>query len=75
MQVVVVEKAAARYVGVLDVNGGFYSTPQRTSRTGAGPLTDLPTGTYRGTVERGGRHLVLLVRGERIPLTETAICD
>lgn len=73
--VVVSAKAEARYIGDVDVSQGFYTAPQRTSPAGSGALTDLPAGTYDGTLRSQGQQLVLSVRGQNLPLTASQGCD
>jgi hypothetical protein len=65
-----------RYLSTIDVNGGLYEGPNRTSATGGtGALTDMAVGIYPGTVQRAGDKLTLAVQKQTIPLTGPADCD
>ncbi|QGG42404.1 hypothetical protein [Aeromicrobium yanjiei] len=58
-------------VGTLDVDGGLYTTP----RKDLGPETDVPVGTYDGTVTKSDGRLVLNYEGESVRLVGPMGCD
>lgn len=76
VEVDVAAKGPDRYLSTIDVNGGLYEGPYRTSATGGtGALTDLAVGIYPGTVQRAVDKLTLTVRKQTIPLKGPADCD
>jgi hypothetical protein len=75
VEVRVAAKAGSRYLGVIDVNGGTYEGHVSTSSTGSGALTDLPVGSYEGSVRLAGDRLTLTVREQTIPLNGPLNCD
>lgn len=58
-------------VGTLDVDGGLYTTP----RKDLGPETDVPVGTYDGTVTKSHGRLVLNYEGDSVRLVGPMGCD
>lgn len=73
---VVVEVATKDGLGVnimgsIDVNGGRYLTPVKE----IGSETDLPVGTYDGTVTNRNGDLTLDVEGQTLPLSGPESCD
>ncbi len=72
----VAAKGPDKYLSIIDVNGGLYEGPYRTSATGGtGVLTDLAVGIYTGRVQRAGDKLTLTVREQTIPLNGPTECD
>lgn len=76
VDVKVAAKGPDKYLSTIDVNGGLYAGPYRTSATGGtGALTDLAVGNYPGKVKRAGDELTLTVRQQTIPLNGPWECD
>jgi hypothetical protein len=75
VEVQVRSKVGVSMIGLIDVNGGLYGTPDGEVRGVRGNVTDLADGDYSGTVVRHGEQLTLHVEDETLPLSGPESCD
>ena len=65
-------------IGLIDVNDGLYSTPEKPidgDPAATTSATDLAVGKYEGNVSREGTRLTLTVEGLVYPLDGPESCD